>query len=935
MAALKLYFVLISEGNPAQISVHRDLLTLHTTWEQADKVNTVGLVHIGFIRPKLKGPANLLKFKGQVLVSVAAKWALPDEYISSVAVVAEMSLAAQMVPLHLLIKGLGFDQAEPEPGAGFQSSVVAAGRVGHTIAEAALFVLNDAGRPLSKEEIFSEIIERGLYQFSAKKPVSILAVELNRHVINTDYSKPAAEPLFAKFGTDRFTSLCSASSELTGWVKQLTLDKPELASLAGSYGIYSEEDYIAQVMNLPSLLRDQLELQRFAILLPENDITDPISIIKIMPSSLLKMHVSSLKFPVRVLNVFGVSNINYLNDLRDLEVKDMLKWPNFGKKSARDLCNNLLESVEKLTEQVDVIESVPSSEAHDSENTPMGESAAEVYQIELVSPTSLKAHFEKALSELTDIQRQVIECRTGYMGTVMTLEEVGELVGVTRERIRQIQKKYVTKIIATEFWDDYMALKIGQLLIDRSGPLYLEMLEVEDPWFEGFMGNYHHLAAIIELFSENEIRVIKIDGATVVSRIKSDAWAECASYFRKSLKDKAKEGVWTKHDIETVFKAVLSEKGSPELVPLMWGEFRGVLRFENESDEAKLLSYGLSAESVVQTVLLQAESPLHYSEVAVRATELLGKSIDERRAQNALMKQGAMSYGRGIYGLEKFNPISPCICNNICLVVSNIMYDGPLMKQWHASEILSMLQTKFSALPEELDTYILSIILRKSDRLVYLNRMVWGRSDSKQSVNDRVDMADAFTQILEEFGGPLKGAEIKERLTAIRGVPKTLQLQPTERMIQVGPDFWGLVERDVGGTDAENTKKLDALYQLLNERQKGIHVSEVESFVEVSDESDDLPSAYALLNLAQRDDRLHLGRSMYLGLAEWDGDTRRLNTSQAVRELLATMVEPMTITEIQARVEDLTEMPINGTVTGILINEGAVYDQGLRVWFKE
>jgi RNA polymerase sigma factor (sigma-70 family) len=932
MAALKLYFVLISEDNPAQISVHRDLLTLNTTWEQTDKANTVGLVHIGFIRPKLKSPSNLLKFKGQVLVSVAAKWALPDEYISSVAVVAEMSLSAQIVPLYQLIKGLGFDEAEP--GASFQSSVAATGRSGHTIAEAALLVLNDAGRPLSKEEIFSEIIERELYQFGAKKPVSILAVELNRHVINTDYSKPAAEPLFAKFGADRFTSLASTSNELTGWVKQLAIDKPELASLAVSYGIYSEENHIEQATNLPNLLRDQIELQRFAILLPENDITDPISIIKIMPSSLTKMHVSSLTLPVRILNVFGVSNINYLNDLRYLKVEDMLKWPNFGRKSARDLCDNLLESVEKLSEQVDLIESIPSSEAHASENTPRDETAGEVYQTNLVSSLSLKEHFKKALSELTDIQRQVIECRTGYAGTVMTLEEVGKLVGVTRERIRQIQKKYVAKIISTEFWDDYIALKIGQLLIDRSEPLYLEMLEVEDPWFEGFMGNYQHLAAIIELFSENEIRVIKIDGATVVSRIKYDVWAECVSYFRKSLKDKVKEKVWTRHDIESVFKAVLSEKGSPELVPLMWGQFKGVLQFEDESDEAKLLSFGLSAESAVQTVLLQAECPLHYSEVAMRATELLGKTIDELRAQNALMNQGAMLYGRGIYGLEKFNPISPRMCNNIRLVVNNIMYDGPLMKQWHASEILSILQAKFSALPEELDIYILSIILRKSDRLVYLNRMVWGRSDSKQSVNDRVDMADAFTQILEKFGGPLKGTEIKERLADIRGVPKTLQLQSTERMIQVGPDFWGLVERDVGGTDAENTKKLDTLYYILNERQKGIHVSEVENFVEVSDESEDLPSAYALLNLAQRDDRLHLGRSMYLGLTEWDGDTRRLNTSQAVRELLATMVKPMTIAEIQARVEDLTEMPINGSVTGILINEGAVYDQRLRVWFK-
>jgi hypothetical protein len=119
---------------------------------------------------------------------------------------------------------------------------------------------------------------------------------------------------------------------------------------------------------------------------------------------------------------------------------------------------------------------------------------------------------------------------------------------------------------------------------------------------------------------------------------------------------------------------------------------------------------------------------------------------------------------------------------------------------------------------------------------------------------------------------------------------------------------------------------------VLQDRQKGIHVSEVEQFVEVSDNSSDLPSPYALLNLAQRDTRLHLGRSMFVGLAEWEGDSRRLNISQAVRALLADMEEPMTLAEIHAKVEDLTEMPVDGTVTNALLNEGAIYNQRLGVW---
>ena len=130
------------------------------------------------------------------------------------------------------------------------------------------------------------------------------------------------------------------------------------------------------------------------------------------------------------------------------------------------------------------------------------------------------------------------------------------------------------------------------------------------------------------------------------------------------------------------------------------------------------------------------------------------------------------------------------------------------------------MQSKYSALPEELDIYILNIILGNTVKLVYLNRLVWCRSDSNQSSYDRIDMADAFIRILEENGEPLKGKEIKERLAGIRGVSKNLQLQPTERMIQIGPDFWGLVERDIGGTQVENQIKLDKIFDHLQTIQK-------------------------------------------------------------------------------------------------------------------
>jgi hypothetical protein len=930
MSALKLYFALVQKDSPVQISVHRDLTTLQGIWQQEKSDKSVGIIHVGFVRPSIKNEDELTRHKGKVLTSVAAKWALPPEYRSSVAVVAELKLATQTVPLHQLLQGLGCDS--PEPSASYKLTTITGGTSSKlTIAEAALSVLNDSPGPLNAEEIFARIVDQDLYHFGAEKPVSVLAVELNRHTRDTAYSNHATNTLFYKIDDGRFCSLEKEAVELSGWVKQLADERPQLATVAGSFGVYSEPGYKKLALSLPGDLRDQLDFYRFSCLANKIDITDPTALIRILPHRFVTSHVGSLGLPVRIYNVFREQHVECLADLSEVSPDDMLKWDNFGKGSLKDLCATLNQMVEKHADQL-LLHGTTNTIREEPNSTEQSDQDDEDYQVELASTIPLRSHFANALADLKDIQRQVIECRTGYNGSVMTLETVGEIVGVTRERIRQIQKKYVKRIIETAFWDDCIAIKIGQLLIDRTMPLYIEMLEIEDPWFEGFMGNYQHLAAIIELFSENEIRVVNINGASVVTRIKSDSWRDSVSHFKKSLKIKAEEGGWTRSDIETTFLAGLSERGGAELVSLIWDQLEDAMQFEGESDSARLVAFGVSADSVIQAVLQKAEEPLHFTEIAERATKILGKRVTDLAAQRALMSQGAKLYGRGIYGLEKFHPISERMCKNIQLVVEELICKGPLMKQWHVSEILVLLQAKFSALPAELDNYILNIILQDSVKLVYLNRMVWGRADSKQTKNDRVDMADAFTRILEEGGGPLKGKEIKERLAAIRGVLKNTQLQPTERMIQIGPDYWGLIERDVCGTDAENKKKLDALWQQLDKRQKGIHVSEVEQFVEVSDESKDLPSAYTLLNLAQRDDRLHLGRSMYLGLAEWRGDPRRLNTSQAVRRLLDSMTKPMTISEIHARVEDITEMPVNGTVTGILIDEGAVYSQELKMW---
>ncbi len=934
MSALKMFFCVVSEARSVDFSVHRELNSIYSLWSNEKSIEKVGLIHIGFMRPKVPSFEEIEGYHGRILLSASGKWALPEEYKTSKKAV----IQSNGLPFYQLLTGFGFnidctDQSENLRETATDEPSIASNST-HTIASAALEVLDHHAKPMSKEEIYGHIIERGLFHFGAKKPISVLSVELNRHCEGTDYSNASTIKVFGKTNTNLFFSLSCSPKDFESWLKELPETNSELIDACLNLNIFNDKTYFDNKHALSETQIRRLELIRYNTLKISINVEDPSKLLPILPISILEAHISQLGLTVRTSNVFFQQEIFTLKDALAFSLLDMMKWPNFGKKSAKDLCSILDSSVENLSFQLPINPEKPNlfNPTLDSEEI---EAAPQIdSSIEHISEIPLKQHLENSLALLEEKERTILEYRIGYQGAVKTLEEVGAIIGVTRERIRQIQKKNVNKIILTQYWDDCIAIKIGVLLSERKIPLYLEMIETEDKWFAGFLGNYSHLAAIIELFSDNEIRLLKINGTIVISRITQDEWDSLVSNFRASLKVKAKEMIWTKSDIELTFKASLEEAGAVDLLPLIWDIFSEILKFDGEGPLSKLVAYGRTAEGAVLVALQKAEGPLHFSEMAVRASEILGKKVDARLAHNVLPRLGAKLYDRGIYGLPKFNPISDITCNHIRLVVNKTLYEGTLAKQWHVTEILSELKNKFPSLPNTLDLYVLNIILEASEKLTYLNKNVWARSDSNQSPVDRVGMADAFTKILEDSGRPLKGVEIKSILKEVRGVHQDLQLQPTERMILVGPDTWGLVERDVGGTTESNKHKLDAIFNYLSDSQIGIHVTEVSECLTSYQLDPNETSSYTLLNLAQRDERFFLGRAMFLGLSAWGEDVRRLNYSQAVRKILDNMHKPMSQVEIQAQVEILTGLDVDISVTGLLINEGGIYDVTSKLWRK-
>ena len=150
----------------------------------------------------------------------------------------------------------------------------------------------------------------------------------------------------------------------------------------------------------------------------------------------------TIRLPVHVLKEMNV----YLRAAKKLTQK-LHHEPN-----ANDIAEYLdvpVDDVKKMLDQQERVTSFNSPVENDGERTLLDaipdDSSAD--PAELLQSEQVMQHLDIWLDSLPDKQREVILRRFGLRGhDVATLEQVGEDVGVTRERVRQIQVEALKKL---------------------------------------------------------------------------------------------------------------------------------------------------------------------------------------------------------------------------------------------------------------------------------------------------------------------------------------------------------------------------------------------------------------------------------------------------------------------------------------------------------
>jgi hypothetical protein len=543
------------------------------------------------------------------------------------------------------------------------------------------------------------------------------------------------------------------------------------------------------------------------------------------------------------------------------------------------------------------------------------------------SPTLFYDDLMSVISTFPDRTNLIIRRRLGFYGYCDSLETIGKELQITRERVRQIEVKSLRNI--NNKCGFTFAVQLKKCLQNRKNALYLDSLEEKDQWFSGFSNNQVFLTQIIEKLTV--YHVIEVNGRNIISKIHQEQWCDLKSETLTYLKSQVTAKL-SKKEVKLEIRRIAIKNNVSELTSVLHESIKEKLHFGSPKSKGPkiLCSVGRGLANVLAVLLVEANEPLHYSELAKRCSFRLGRRV-KAYVHNSL-KELAYLYGRGVYGTLDHLPIDDADKKDILATTEATILNGPKKRQWTSSELFQKIKDEKSALPEELDKYLLNIILAESTVLKSVGRLMWIKNnETDRTTISRLELHALVTKTIEQAGKPLSASEIKNRITKKRGLDYFMIL-PTAQISRVKPNIWGLVDRDFLLTKVQRDEMLDAIYHFLDGQQEGLHVSEMRStLLELGINLPDDFTDYMAMSLSQTDSRFQARRGQIVSLSMWP-DAKRMSIMDAVSYLAEHVEHPMTMSEIRRSIEELVKHEVKHPLRRILEKADFVYDDQSNTW---
>lgn len=274
--------------------------------------------------------------------------------------------------------------------------------------------------------------------------------------------------------------------------------------------------------------------------------------------------------------------------------------------------------------------------------------------------TELKEAVESILASIDqEREREIITRRFGLADRRETLEQIGELLGITRERVRQLEKAILVRLKIAAEEEKLPAAHAVERLIIRDLSENGRVSRIEDVAKRITNKSKDPLArAHIALLAELSPRL------TVINE--NDNYHH--SIGIKEYGDEKK----LKQEVDEIVKAIKKEGQ-----PLTIEELHGKLNYEHPSQVRALASvskllahlkdrWGLvkwptvnpkNIRDKIYVVLAESGKPMHFSKIAaaIKDSDFKRRDVTTQAIHNELIKDKRfILIGRGIYALENW-----------------------------------------------------------------------------------------------------------------------------------------------------------------------------------------------------------------------------------------------------------------------------------------
>jgi hypothetical protein len=719
-----------------------------------------------------------------------------------------------------------------------------------------------------------------------------------------------------------------------GWVNTLSTLEPSLAPKLIAVGIWDEDSYLLRESDLDLDTRCVTGQRRYEILEGEHPNADSLlDNLNSAPPWLLSTPISLLNLTVRSSNVCASHEINKVGDFAKYGLKGLYKLPNLGQKSIHEISREIVHAL-TTGHPLKTFERNIESATHDKLVDALSHSNADTDDSDAdygnqtgyhaVLSSNLTTGFREVAQILAQNERGVWAARLGFRCEPMTLQQISDQIGVTRERIRQIEARIYKKVQRHPFWDE-LSRRVNEHLRGRTSPLFLSGLSAIDPWFEGADLLSHTLREVSDHIPRLGFHIITWNDLPVISAMSHSEWLAAIDEAKSLLMAIADQNL-CERDALSHAAGVLIGKGE-DMREALNEEVSRFFVWSTLPDGSRILTgFGKSVAALVSGVLQASEVPLHIDEIHVRVRAHSTYEATSIPYIRSAASEVGILYGRSTYGLIKHCPLNPAQMIAIRAEVEDIISGGSSSKQWHSSELYDELLNRGFSYEGRLTKYIINIALSKSANLVYLRRMIWGvRGQWNETSEARLDVKQAIVSLLEEEGKPMSTTQIRSKLIEGRGLNIHFQIWSSSPLVKLGPGLWGLEGRDL---DMDHSRAL--AYRLLKElsaRQEGMHVSEVAAFLGMGSDAD----VSMLVSIAAKDG-LRMDRGQYCYLQPW-GESRRISIWEAATSTLKSHPNGLPRGELQLFVERIAKRKVDRQqLSSILQNIDAIYDSKSNLW---